>query len=72
MTNEEVIEEYGDTAESLCKHICDICTANDWYCPSYCDSCLWVKRNYEKAIDRLAKLDGDLYEFCKKVKTWKG
>ena len=72
MTVAEVKEEYGDTAESLCRHICTSCTANDWYCPSYCDTCLWVQRHYDKAITRLADLDGDLYEFCKRVKTWKG
>lgn len=72
MTREEVLNEYGETADSLCKFICDQCTANDAYCPSYCDTCKWVQRNYDKAIERLAKLDGDLYEFCKRVRTWRG
>ena len=72
MTREELIDQYGDSAESLCKAICDDCTANDWYCPTPCKTCGWVQRNYEKAVERLMKLDGDLYEFCKRVKRWKG
>lgn len=71
MTIKEINEEYGDTSDSLCKFICQQCTANDWYCPTYCATCEWVKNNYTKAIERLAKLDGDLYEFCKRVRTWK-
>lgn len=72
MTRTEVEEEYGDTADMLCKFICTECTANDWYCPTGCSTCEWIRRNYDRAIKRLAKLDGDLVEFCKRVKTWKG
>lgn len=70
MTVEEAKEEFGDTADILCKRICTFCTT-DWYCPSYCRTCEWVQKNYEKAIQRLAELDGDLYEFGKRAKTWK-
>lgn len=72
MTVEQIKEEFGYDADSICKSICDMCTANDWYCPKYCDTCKWVIRNYDKAVERLAKLDGDLVEFCKRVKRWKG
>ena len=71
MTVEQVKEEFGNTADVLCQSICDNCTANDWYCPTYCSTCEWVQRNSDKAVERLAKLDGDLYTFCKRVKTWK-
>ena len=71
MTFDEVKEEFGDTPDMLCKHICNSCVANDWYCPSYCRLCEWVQNNYDKAIQRLAELDGDLYEFGKRAKTWK-
>lgn len=70
MTVEEAKEEFGNTPDILCKHICTFCTANDWYCPSYCRLCEWVQKNYDKAIKRLAELDGDLYEFGKRAKTW--
>lgn len=72
MTIDGVKDFYGTNADDLCKHICNCCTANDWYCPTYCDTCKWVTKNYDKAIERLAKLDGDLVEFCKRIKTWKG
>ena len=71
MTIEETKEMYGYNAKDLCLHICGICTSNDWYCPSWCDDCEWVLKNYEKAISRLAKLDGDLYTFCQRIHTWK-
>lgn len=72
MTIAETKEEFGDNADTLCKHICHQCIANDAYCPSYCDTCEWIQRNYDKAIERLAKLDGDLYTFCKRARYWKG
>ena len=71
MTIEEAKELYGYNAKDLCLHICHQCVSNDWYCPSWCDDCNWVQRNYDKAIVRLTKLDGDLYEFCKRISTWK-
>ena len=72
MTIEQVKDEYGENADAMCGYVCDRCFANDWYCPSYCDTCMWIQKNYDKAVERLAKLDGDLIEFCKRVKTWKG
>ena len=71
MTIEETKELYGYNEKDLCNQICSQCISNDGYCPSYCDTCEWVQKNYDKAIVRLAKLDGDLYTFCKRIKTWK-
>lgn len=71
MTKEEVRQMFGNDADTLCQHICGGCTSNDWYCPQYCDICEWVQHNYDFAIQRLAQMDGDLYKFCKRAKTWK-
>lgn len=37
MTLEQAKDEIGDNFETFAKHICCQCTANDWFCPSYCD-----------------------------------
>lgn len=71
MTREEVNEIYGNDADTLCQHICVGCTSNDWYCPKYCDVCKWVQRNYDLAIERLAKWTEICMNFAKKAKTWK-
>jgi len=71
MTLEETINEFGDNADSMCRILCGFCTTNDWYCTGECNSISWVRRNYKKAIERMAGLDGDYIEFFKRVKTWK-
>ena len=71
MTIEETKEEYGYNSDDLCKNMCYLCTANDWYCPSDCDSLAWVRNNYDKAIERLAKLDGDYVELFRRIKRHK-
>jgi hypothetical protein len=67
MTIEETKEEYGYNADELCKNLCYLCTTNDWYCPSDCDTIAWIRNNYDKAIERLAKLDGDYVEMCRRI-----
>lgn len=73
MTAEETKERYGYNADDMCKNLCDLCNANDWYCPSDCESLAWIRNNYEKAINRLAKLDGDYVEMFRRIKrhSWK-
>lgn len=70
MTIDEAKDEYGDNADTMIHILCTCCTANDWYCPSYCKSMEWIQHNYDKAIERIAKLDGDYVEFMKRLKTW--
>lgn len=71
LTLEEAKEEYGYDAEQLCKNLCYLCNANDWYCPSDCEPLAWIRKNYNKAIERLAKLDGDYVEMFRRIKTYK-
>ena len=69
MTIAECKREFGDNAEIMVKTICGYC--NDGYCPE--NSCYltdWVRKHKKKAIDRLAKLDGDLVAFNTGVKRW--
>lgn len=71
MTIEEVKEEYGYNADDMCKNICGMCDGNDYYCPSDCEPLAWIRKNYDKAIKRLANLDGDIAEMCRRIKTYK-
>lgn len=73
MTIDEAKEEYGYDAEQMCKNLCYLCNANDWYCPSDCESLAWIRRNYNKAINRLAELEGDYVEMFRRIKrhSWK-
>ena len=70
MTRQEIIEDYGN-ADTMCAILCYRCKANDWYCPSDCKSLVWVRNNYDKAVDRLAKLDGDEVELMRRARIWK-
>ena len=72
MTIEEAKEEYGDNADDMCRIICGLCNANDWYCPSDRDALAWIRKNYDKAINRLAKLDGDYVEMFRRIKRHRG
>lgn len=72
MTTQEVKDYYGDTPEQFCRILCKSCTSNDWYCPTLCNELEWVMRNFEKAVERMAKLDGDEVKFSQGLKRWKG
>ena len=71
MTVTEVKEEYGTDADTLCRNLCGCCDANDWYCPSDCKSIEWIRRNYDKSIQRLADFDGDYVALLNRARTWK-
>ncbi len=71
MTVTQAKEEYGADADAMCRILCGYCDANDWYCPSDCKSIEWVRKHYDRAIQRMADLDGDYVEFFKRVRTWR-
>lgn len=71
MTVTQVKEEYGADADTLCRNLCGYCDANDWYCPNDCKSIEWVRRNYDKAIQRLADLDGDYVALLNRARMWR-
>ena len=70
MTVTQVKEEYGADVDTMCRILCGYCNANDWYCPSDCESIEWIRRNYDKAIQRLADLDGDYVALLNRARTW--
>ena len=72
MTTQEVKEYYGLTPVQFCRTLCNSCTSNDWYCLTLCSELEWVMRNFEKAVERMAKLDGDEVAFSRGLKRWKG
>jgi hypothetical protein len=70
MTIEEAKEEIP-TIESFLHFSCDCCTANDWYCPSYClDLEKAQKIPFEKIQQAYAKYDGDPVKLCSYIKKY--
>lgn len=62
MTIEEVKEEIP-TFEVFAKIYCDNCTANDAYCPSYCNELEKASRiPFEIIQAKYAQCDGDLHK----------
>ena len=71
MTVAEAKFEFGSDIDTLCKNLCNICTANDWYCTDYCRAMLWIRSHPEKAYAKLAEYDGDCLRLLKGASTWK-
>ena len=59
MTFEEAREELK-SIDYLCKCACNICTANDWYCPTECDTLRKARRiDFKLIVNSYARNDGD-------------
>lgn len=71
MTIEQAKEEYGHNADTMCQILCGLCDATDWYCSSDCKSIEWVRKHYDKAIAKIAELDGEYWTFLNRARTWK-
>ena len=68
MTLEEAKEEIP-TIEYFIQHSCDMCTANDWYCPRLCDDLEKAKRMpFEKIQSAYARHDGDMVKVYRYIK----
>lgn len=71
MTIEEAKEDIP-TIESFLVQSCDNCTANDWYCPSYCaDLEKAQKMPFEKIQQIYAKWDGDMVKVFRYIKQYR-
>ena len=57
MTIAECKHFFGDNADDMCKTICGFVE--------------WVRTHYDKAVERLAEVDGDLVKMSTRYKTWK-
>ena len=70
MTLEQAKDEIGDNFETFAKHICCNCTANDWFCPSYCD---FLERlsymSFDYILEKYAHYEGDIVKFSNYFKT---
>ena len=60
------------TIESFLRQSCNTCTANDWYCPSYCDDLEKAKKMpFEKIQQIYAKWDGDMVKVFRYIKRYR-
>lgn len=84
MTFDEAKNEIGDI-DHFCKYACNVCTANDWYCPDECDNLKKARQiDFDRIVKAYARYDGDLskvFRFIKEAKInlkkgrrvkWKG
>lgn len=71
MTLDEARKKLGNI-DDFCKSACSVCTANDWYCPTECDTLRKARRmNFDRIIKSYARNDGDLskvFRFIKEAK----
>jgi hypothetical protein len=71
MTLEEARDEVG-TIDNFCYGMCVHCTANDWFCPSYCDILEKARRMpFEKLLKSYARNDGDPIRLWRYIKRYK-
>lgn len=58
--------------ETFCYGVCVSCTANDWFCPSYCEV---LEKAHRIPFDRILKSylrnDGDVWKVVRYIKRYK-
>lgn len=65
-------EDVPETFEDFAKYICNRCTANEWYCPSYCDTLEKASKiDYEILKKKFVQYDGDVQKLCRFIKKYK-
>lgn len=71
MTTDEAREEVVDIRR-FCHSVCVSCTANDWYCPTYCDVLEKAhKIPFEKIVKSYARNDGDVWKVVRYIKRYR-
>lgn len=71
MTLEEAKNEIPDF-KWFAKICCDNCTANDWYCPSYCPELKKASSiPFDIIQEKYARYDGDLSKVVRFIKNTK-
>lgn len=59
----------------FCKYACNMCTANDWYCPTECDTLQKARRiGFENIVKSYARNDGDwakVFRYINQTKSCK-
>lgn len=60
MTVDEARKEIKNI-DYFCKNVCNVCTANDWYCPTECDTLQRARMiDFERIVKSYARNEGDL------------
>lgn len=68
MTIEQAREEMPNIDYFL-SSVCVICTANDWYCPTYCHDLEKAQRMpFEKIQKAYARHDGELWKVMRYIR----
>jgi hypothetical protein len=71
MTVEEAKKDLGDI-DRFCRCVCDYCTANDWYCPTYCEMLEKARKiDFNRILKCYAKHEGDLMKVVRYIKATK-
>lgn len=71
MTIEQAKEEMPNI-ECFLEMACNYCTANDWYCPSYCHELLKAKSMpFNKIQQAYARHDGEMRKVIRYIKQAK-
>jgi hypothetical protein len=70
MTLEEARNEVGNIKD-FCHSVCISCTANDWFCPTYCVELEKACRMpFEKLLKSYARNDGDIWKVIRYIKRY--
>lgn len=65
MTLDEARDEIRNI-DDFCKCACNVCTANDWYCPTECDTLQKARQmDFDRIVKSYARNDGDLSKVFK-------
>lgn len=52
--------------------VCNQCTANEWYCPTECNTLEKARHiDFERIVERYAHYDGDLQRVCRYIRQTK-
>ena len=69
MTEKQAREELV-SIDSLCHIVCNICSSNDWYCPTECDLLIKARKiDFDRIIKCYAQHNGDLVKVCRYIKN---
>ena len=66
-------EDYAPTTfEEFAEEVCNNCTANDYYCPSYCDLLEKASKiSFERIRKKYIEHEGDIGKVCRYIKNTK-
>ena len=67
MTLDEARKEIGNI-DDFCKNACNVCTANEEYCPSECGTLRKARQmDFDRIVKSYARNDGDLSKVFRSI-----